>query len=62
MATIYAEFTDSSKTAIQVVFAGPQDSEVWTNLGEVDSGSDLYHTWYEAQPLNVQPSLPKPDA
>jgi hypothetical protein len=60
MTTIYVQFTDSGKTAIRVVFAGPQDPDVWDNLGEVDSGSEIYNEWFAAQPVNVQPSLPKP--
>ncbi|WP_157378783.1 hypothetical protein [Burkholderia ubonensis] len=60
MATIYVEYSDATKTAIQVVFAGPQDPAVWPNQGEVDSGDGIYKEWFAAQPVNVQPSLPQP--
>jgi hypothetical protein len=60
MTTVYVEFSDASKTTIQVVFAGPQDPEVWPNQGEIDTGDPLYKEWYLTQPVNVQPSLPKP--
>jgi len=60
MTTIYVEFNDSSKTEIQVVFAGPQDQGAWSHLGDVDSSSSMYRDWFEAQPVSVQPSLPQP--
>lgn len=39
---MFVHFTDSEQTAIDTVFAGPQDPEAWQNLGEIEEDDPRY--------------------
>lgn len=43
---IYVQFSDQSNTSIISVFAGPQDPEVWPNLGEVSESDPRYLAFF----------------
>jgi alkylhydroperoxidase family enzyme len=40
--TIFVQFTDSTKTAIQAVFGCAQDAAAYPNQGEIDDDDALY--------------------
>lgn len=60
MTTIYVEFTDSTKTAISLVFGIPQDPEQYPNQGSVDSSDAIWKAYYDAQPAFTQQYLTAP--
>lgn len=40
--TIHVQFEDETEANICTVFCGPQDPEVWANLGEVEQDDPRY--------------------
>lgn len=50
MAIVYVRFTDGTKTAINGVFASPQDPEYWDNLGEVEDDDPRYLQYMNPPP------------
>lgn len=49
---MFVHFTDSEQTAIDTVFAGPQDPEAWQNMGEVEEDDPRYMAFL----ASLQPS------
>lgn len=39
---VHVQFSDDSRKTILAVFAGPQDPEVWPNMGQVDDEDPRY--------------------
>ena len=50
MAIVYVRFTDETHTAINGVFASPQDPEYWENLGEVEDDDPRYLAYMNPPP------------
>jgi hypothetical protein len=48
MTTLNVQFADSSKAKIIAYFAGPQDPDIYSNLGTVDTDSSTWATFYAA--------------
>lgn len=48
MATVYVQFSDSTETAIITAFDGPQDSDIYANLGTVDTSDTSWKSFYDA--------------
>ncbi|MCQ2994357.1 DUF4376 domain-containing protein [Pseudomonas syringae] len=45
MATAYVQFSDSTEQSVIAVFAGPQDPDFFSNLGEVDDSDFRYQVF-----------------
>lgn len=57
---IYVQFSDSTDTSILSSFGGPQDPDVYANLGTVDSSDPRWLTYYDLFPASAQQYLPTP--
>jgi hypothetical protein len=50
MMTVNVQFADSSETTIITYFGGPQDPDVFTNLGTVSTSDPRYKAFYDSLP------------
>lgn len=57
---INVQFSDSSETEIVAYFAGPQDPEVYPNLGVLPSSDARWKEFFDSTAAEVQRSLPQP--
>lgn len=61
MPSINVQFSDGTKTTIVSYFGSAQDSDIYPNLGAIDSSDLRWKSYYGAQPTLVQPYLPTPN-
>lgn len=54
------QFSDSTEQVIVSYFAGPQDPDVFQNLGTVDTSDARWKTYYDSQPAPLQSCFPAP--
>lgn len=60
MATINVQFSDASQEAIISYFGSPQDPEVVSNFGTVETSDPRWKAYYDTQADWVKPYLPTP--
>jgi len=58
--TLYVQFSDSTQTAIITYFAGPQDPNVYPNLGTVTTGDARWKQFYDSLSDEMKFGLPQP--
>lgn len=59
---MFAQYSDSTKTAIIAVFDSPQDSSGRVNCEEIDISDSRYIAFYESLPDFVKQLIPCPTA
>ncbi|WP_145562547.1 hypothetical protein [Yersinia aldovae] len=57
---INVQFSDETESVITALFGGPQSSDDFDFLGEVDANDARYIVFYDALPELFRRSLPEP--